>query len=554
MGKIYGGHLVSKFLKEIERISTVFGLCGGHIDSILDGLFEHKIRAIDVRHEQAAVMMAHAWSIYGNHVGISLVTAGPGFTNALTGLVNAFLDNVPLVLISGTAPIKDVDKGALQDMDQLDMIRSYVKWGARCMETARIPEYLSKAINIAKSGRPGPVFLEFPPDVLNKKIEESEIIYPNPSSKYNYMGPMKDIKKAAELINNAKRPLLIAGSGIAYSNCQDELIEFIEKTNIPFALMNAGRGTIPDEHPLSLWDGGQTAILTAASQADLVISLGIRYNWLLLFGQIFPQAKHIRVDIEPSEINMNRVSDVGIAGDIGLVLRQLVKEVKKVDRKEYVRELKDSYSSLISGELEQRQKTSTPIHPARLVEVVKNIAPRDSIFIADGGDISYFALMGLKANTRGGVLGSASGQFGCLGTGIPFGIAAKLAQPEQEVFVINGDGSFGFNAMEFDTAIRHGVKITCVISNDRAWGMIKHGQELNYGSDRVYCSELRSAHYEGIVKALGGHGEFVEKHEELEPALKRAIASDKPSCVNVLTDPAVTSPVTLLFSDSLKVE
>ena len=162
--------------------------------------------------------------------------------------------------------------------------------------------------------------------------------------------------------------------------------------------------------------------------------------------------------------------------------------------------------------------------------------------------------MGLKANTRGGVLGSASGQFGCLGTGIPFGIAAKLAQPEQEVFVINGDGSFGFNAMEFDTAIRHGVKITCVISNDRAWGMIKHGQELNYGSDRVYCSELRSAHYEGIVKALGGHGEFVEKHEELEPALKRAMASDKPSCVNVLTDPTVTSPVTLLFSDSLKVE
>lgn len=552
MGKILGGHLVAKYLKEFEGISTVFGLCGGHIDSILDGFLEFKIRAIDVRHEQAAVMMAHAWSIYGNHIGVAFVTAGPGFTNAITGLVNASMDNIPLILISGTAPMKDIDKGALQDMDQRDMIRSYVKWHARCLDTRRIPEYIARAINIAKNGRPGPVFLEIPPDVLNKKIEESHVQFPNPSKHYPYIGDATGIKKAAELINEAKRPIIVGGSGVAFSNCHKELNEFIEKTNIPFILMNAGRGIIPDDHPLSLWDGGQAAILSATSQADLVISLGIRYNWLLLFGQTFPQAKHIRVDVDASEIDRNRSADIGICGDIGLVLRELNNEIKNIDRKEYLRSLKGSYLPLISSELEQRLKEATPIHPARMVEVVKNIAPKNSIFIADGGDISYFALMGLKANTKAGVLGGASGQFGCLGTGIPFAIAAKLAQPDKEVFVINGDGSFGFNAMEFDTAVRHCVKINCVISNDKAWGMIKHGQEISYGCERISCSELTPAHYEKVVEALGGHGEFVETHEELEPAIKRAIESNKPSCVNVLTDPTVTSPATLLLAGSLK--
>lgn len=317
-------------------------------------------------------------------------------------------------------------------------------------------------------------------------------------------------------------------------------------------MVNAGRGVLPDDHPCSIWDGGQTGILTALSQADLVISLGVRYNWLFLYGQTFPQARHIRVDIDPAEIDRNRPSDIGIAGDVGLVLKELIKHVRTANKKNYLKQLKDSYLPLISKEIEDRNKKTNPIHPARMVQEIRSIAPEHSIFIADGGDISYFALMGLRAYSKAGVLGAASGLFGCLGTGIPFAIAAKLAQPDKEVFVINGDGSFGFNAMEFDTAIRHNVKITCVISNDKGWGMIKHGQKLNYGSDRTCCSVLRAAHYEKIVEALGGHGEFVTMEQELNPALSRALKSTKAACVNVLTDDTVTSPVTLLLAGSLK--
>jgi len=209
---------------------------------------------------------------------------------------------------------------------------------------------------------------------------------------------------------------------------------------------------------------------------------------------------------------------------------------------------------LTQEEINLRDKPSDPIHPARLVEQVRKAAGDDAIYIVDGGDISYFGLMGLTAKEKSGVIGSASGLFGCLGTGVPFGIGAKLARPDKKVIVLNGDGSFGLNAMEFDTAVRHGIPIVCVISNDKSWGMIKHGQELVYGGDRLVCSELGEVHYEKVVEGLGGYGEFVDRDEEIIPAVKRAIESGKPACINALTDPTVTSPATLIFVDSLKME
>jgi len=555
MGEIYGGHLVVKYLREVEGVSTVFALSGGHIDRILDGFYEYNMRVIDVRHEQAGVMMAHAWSIFGDHPGVCLVTAGPGFTNSLTGLINASLDNVPLVLLSGTAPIRDWDKGALQEMNQSDMVRSYVKWSGLCHDIKRIPEYLAKAFRIAVSGRPGPVFLELPPDVLNIKVDESEVVYPGKGTTLRACMPdMDSIKEAASLINAAEKPFLIGGSGIGYSDCDKELAEFIDKTGIPFILLDNGRGALPDDHPLSLWDGGQAAILTALSQADLVITLGLRYNWLLLFGEGFPQAKHVRVDIDPAEIDRNRAADVGLVGDVGLALKALNLEVKNNKHEGWVKGLKDAYLPLAQEEINLRDKPSDPIHPARLVEQVRKAAGDDAIYIVDGGDISYFGLMGLTAKEKSGVIGSASGLFGCLGTGVPFGIGAKLARPDKKVIVLSGDGSFGLNAMEFDTAVRHGIPIVCVISNDKSWGMIKHGQELVYGGDRLVCSELGEVHYEKVVEGLGGYGEFVDRDEEIIPAVKRAIESGKPACINALTDPTVTSPATLIFVDSLKME
>jgi len=553
MDNIYGGHLVAKYLRDVEGVSTVFSIPGGHIDRIYDGFLEYGTQLVVTRHEQAAAMMAHAWSIFKGQPGVCLVTAGPGFTNTLTGVVNAYLDNAPLVLLSGTAPMRDWKKGSLQEMNQADMIKPVVKWCETCYDIKRIPEYLSQAFRYAVSGRPGPVFLELPPDILGISVDEDEVVYPAKGSVVHKIYADDDlVRKAAELINRSERPLLIGGSGIGFSHCDEELREFVDRTGIPFILLNNGRGTIPDDHPLSMWDGGQVSLLTAAPETDLILALGIRFNWLLMYGETFPQAKLIHVDIDPTEVDRNRKADVGLVGDIGVVLSQLNKEVDKREHKGWLKKLRDTYLPLVEGEIKARQTPSEPIHPSRLVEQVRKAASDEALYVVDGGDTSYFGMVGLKAKGKSSVIAAASGLFGCLGTGVPFGIAAKLARPEKTVVVINGDGAFGLNAMEFDTAVRHNIPFVCVICNDQAWGMIKHGQEMSY--DRVVGSELGIVHYEKMVEALGGYGEFVTRDEETAPAIKRAIASGKPACVNVLTDPTAVSPATVLFVSALTME
>lgn len=228
--------------------------------------------------------------------------------------------------------------------------------------------------------------------------------------------------------------------------------------------------------------------------------------------------------------------------------------MKKRDHSEWLKSLKDMYLPAVDGEIKARTTIAECIHPARLVELIRQTAPADSIFVVDGGDTSYFGAMGLRAKEKSGVIVAAGGLFGCLGTGLPFGIAAKIARPKQTIIVLSRDGSFGLNAMEFDTAVRHNVPIVCVICNDQAWGMIKHGQEMCYGPDRCVASGLGFIHYEKVVEALGGYGELVSRDEDIVPALKRALAAGKPACINVMTDPCVTSPATLMFVDALNME
>ena len=555
MAEIYGGHLVAKYLKEVEKVETVFALSGGHIQQILDGFTEYGIRAVDVRHEQAAAMMAHAWSIYTGEPGVCLVTAGPGFTNALTGLVNAYLDKAPLVVLCGRSPLRDDLKGALQEMNQVDMVKPVVKWYGTCYDAKRIPEYLAMAFSYAVEGRPGPVFLEIPPDILNVKApEEVASTLARGRQKFTVRTDDESLKKAADLINSAKKPLFIGGGGVGFSSCDDHLQAFIEKTGIPFLLINNGRGVLPDNHALSVMDVGFTGMMLGLSQADVIMATGIRFNWALQFGAIFPDAKVVRIDIDPNEIDRNRTSDAGLLGDVASVLDQILPYVEKRDHSGWLTDLRKASHAFIESELKQREEPSDPIHPIRLVAQIQKVVGDDALYVVDGGDTSYFGFVGLHSKQRAGVLVPTSGLFGCLGTGIPYGIAAKLARPERKVVVLNGDGSFGFNAMEFDTAIRHNIPFVCVINNDCAWGMIKHGQEMSLGHERLQCSELGLRHYEKVVEGLGGYGEFVTKDEEIIPALERALASNKPACVNVVTDPTVTSPATVMFEQALKME
>ena len=556
MAMIKGGHLVGKYLKEVEKVDMVFGISGGHLESILDSFTEYKIRAIDVRHEQAAAMMAHAWSVYTGKPGVCFLTAGPGFTNGVTGIANAFLDNAPMVVICGRHPLRDDLKGALQEMNQMDVVKPITKWAATCYDIKRIPEYLAIAFRQAVEGRPGPVFLELPPNILNVNIDESLAPMPARSTrKFTVHPDDADLKAAADIINNAKSPLFIGGSGVGLSSCSDCLGQFIDQTGIPFILTNNGRGTLPDNHPLSLWDCGNLGLMVTASLADVIVLAGIRLNWLLQSGGIIPPAaKVVRIDIDPHEIDRNRQADVGLVGDCGSVLGQLVPLLDKKEHGEWLKTIKETSMPMIEGELKIRQTVSDPIHPIRLTEQIQKFLGDDALYVIDGGDTAYYGLTGFMSKHRAGVVGASSGLLGCLGTGIPFAMAAKLAHPDRKVLLLNGDGSFGFNAMEFETMLRHKIPVVCVINNDCAWGMIKHGQELSIGCDRLQCAELGTIHYEKMVEGLGGHGEFVTKDGEIIPALKRAFESGKPACVNVMTDPTVTSPATLLFCESLKME
>ncbi len=556
MAQIKAGHLVAKYLKETEKINIAFGISGGHIESILDGFTEYDIRTIDVRHEQAAVMMAHSWSVYTGRPGVCFLTAGPGFTNGLTGIVNAYMDNAPVVILCGRHPLRDDLKGALQEMNQIDMVKPVTKWAATCYDAKRIPEYLAIAFRNAVSGRPGPVFLELPPDILNIMIPEEAVPMPKRiTRKYTVHPDDADLKAAAELINGAKKPLFLGGSGVGFSGCADCLGRFIEKTGVPFMLMNFGRGELPDMHPQSIWDTGNVGLLVTLGQADLVIAAGIRFNWLFMSGAVIPAGtKLVRIDIEPSEIDRNRQADSGLVGDIGSVLTQLIPLVDKRSHGEWISALRAASRSFIDSELKAREIPSDPIHPIRLVEQIRKAVGDDAIYVVDGGDTSYFGQVGLMSRERAGVIGTSSGLLGCLGTGIPFAIGAKLARPDRTVVVLNGDGSFGFNSMEFDTMVRHNIPVVCVINNDCAWGMIKHGQEMSIGADRLQCAELGTRHYEKMVEGLGGHGEFVTRDEDIIPAIRRSLESGKPACVNVMTDPTVTSPATPLFLQSLKME
>jgi acetolactate synthase-1/2/3 large subunit len=556
MVQINGGHLVGKYLKEVQKTDIVFGISGGHIESILDGFTEYRIRPIDVRHEQAAAMMAHAWSVYTGKPGVCFLTAGAGFMNGLAGIANAYHDNAPLVVLCGRHPLRDDLKGALQEMNQMDLVKPVTKWASTCYEIKRIPEYLSIAFRQAVEGRPGSVFLELPPDILNVRVDEAEVPIPAHTMRRYAVHPDDEaLQYAAEIINDAKKPFFLGGSGVGFSPCSEYLRQFIEKTGIPFQLLNNGRGKLPDNHPLSTWDVGNVGLMTAMQQADVLVAAGLRFNWILQSGAFIPKGtKVVRIDIDPHEINRNRMADSGLVGDVASVLGQLIPLAAERDHSKWLDTLRSACRSLLDFELRMRETATDPIHPIRMAARIYDFLGDDALYVVDGGDTSYFGLTGFFSKHPAGVIGASAGQLGYLGTGIPFAMAAKLARPEKNVLLLCGDGSFGFNAMEFDTMMRHDIPVVCVVNNDCAWGMIKHSQELSIGKDRLQCAELGTRHYEKMVEGLGGYGALVTRDDEIIPTLEKAFASGKPACVNILTDPTVMSPATPLFYHSLKME
>jgi len=558
MEKVIGGRLAAEAL--IDRgVEYVFTLSGGHITPIHQFLEGSPVTIFDTRHEQAAVFMAEAWARMTRKPAVAMVDAGPGFTNALSGIANARLSNSPVILIAGCVGLENAEKLDLNDMNQLPVIEPMVKKAWVCPLAERIPEFIDMAFRTAAAGRPGPVYLEIPCDVLNAAVDPAKV----KQLRSRVDSRPTDLEGAQEilsLLRTAHSPVIIAGSGVWYADAGEALREFAERTGIPVFTGNSGRGTLSDTHPLCF--GSSLAIRPGAAffalaSADLVLFLGSRLSLFYVFGDIFrKEAKFIQADIEAEEIGRNRSVDLGVVGDVRALLVELNRLVEAERGGEGLRgRFQGWVETLRKADVDGKAAAqplwtseAVPIHPLRLAREIDAFMDREEdIVVADGGDTMVW--MGMTRTVLAGGRYIDYGLYGCLGVGIPFANAAKLRHPENRVLLVIGDGSVGFNFMEFHTAIRKGLPIVVVVANDQSWGMIAHSQTLRLGHCIADGTCLGPVDYHRMVEALGGFGLAVKRPEQIRPALEAAFASGKTACINVMVDPTVISPGSIALAN-----
>jgi thiamine pyrophosphate-dependent acetolactate synthase large subunit-like protein len=531
MALVNGSQILARTLRRLE-VDTFFYIMGGPMLAAESASLEEGLRAIDVRHEQAAAMMAHAYGRVKNTLGVCMAASGPGATNLITGVANAWADCAPILAIGGSAPVSQRGRAAFQEMDQVAAFKPITKWAEQCTDPKRVPEFVTTAVRHALGGRPGPVYLDMPGDMLYKDVEEDDVVYPDASQSFVRTRPLGDaglVDDAIALLARAERPLVITGSGVLWSAAEAELQQLVEQAGLPFYTTPQGRGVVPDDHALSF----PTARATAFREADLLLVIGTRINYVI--GHLAPPrfsagAKLIQIDIEPTEIGHNRPADVGIVGDARAVLRQLLDAAAgRVDAKRFSawrEHLSQVELSKRAGAEAAMSTDARPIHPLRLCKEVRDFLDRDAILVVDGQEILNYGRQSIPTFVARHRLNS--GVFGTMGVGLPFGLGAKLAKPDKQVLVLHGDGSFGLNAMELDTAARFKIPVVTVVSLNGGWTADpqrdKPGRELGYTA------------YHKMAEALGCHGEYVEEPEGVRPALERAFASGGPAVVNVRTD------------------
>ena len=526
-----GSEILARALKR-QGTEVLFYLMGGPMLAAESACIAEGIRMIDVRHEQAAAMMAHAYSRVLNRPGVCMAASGPGTTNLVTGVANAFVDSAPVVAIGGSSPVSQLGKGAFQEMDQIAMMRPIVRWAERVYDPRRIPELVATAFRHACGGRPGPVYLDLPGDVLYHRVEDAEVAWAEPFDPRTRARPAGDpdlVRRTVDLLARAERPVLISGSGILWSDAAEELQALVDETGIPFYTTPQGRGVVAEDHALCF----SHARSTAFREADVIIAVGTRLNYVIGYAQpprFAAGAKLVQIDLDPAEIGRNRAADIGIVGDAKAVLRQLVEAADgRVEAKRYAEWLAHLGSVNRGKRAESEAAMSTdqvPIHPLRLCKEVRDFLDRDAILVVDGQEILNYGRQAIPTYAAGHRLNS--GPFGTMGVGLPYGLGAKAAKPETQVLVLHGDGSFGLNAMELDTAARHQLPVITVISLNGGWTADpernKPGRDLGY------------TRFDRMAEALGCYGEHVETPDGIRPALERAAEAGVPAVVNVVTD------------------
>ena len=541
MAGLRGEEMIARGFRR-EGVDAIFFMMGGPTSGTAAACIELGMRDVYVRHEQAAAMMAHAYARVTGRPGICITPAGPGTANAVTGLANAWADASPVVAIGGSAPIRGATLGAFQEMDQLAMMRPVVKAAYRVERAEQIPLFVSIAFREALDGKRGPVYLDLPGDVLAAEVDEAAIDWPeNDRVESRPAGDPAEIERAVEVLAGARRPIVVAGSGVLWSRAAPELRAFVERTGLPLWTTPQGRGAVPEDHP-RLFPAARSL---AFREADVVLAIGARANSMLSFlrpPRFAADAKFVVANLDGSEIGHNRGVEVGIVGDAKRVLEQLTEaaagQIELDAEHDWIARLAEKERANRERSAPLRLSDQVPIHPLRLCDELARVLPRDAILVTDGHEILNFGRQSIPVYEPGASLNA--GPHGCMGVGVPFGIGAQVAAPDKRVFVLSGDGAFGWNGMEMDSAVRHGLPIVVVVSNNAGFTSRRTGGSVG--------RELGFRRYDRLVESPGGHGEFVERPDAIRPALERALASGRPALVNVCTDPEAFATTDMGFA------
>jgi acetolactate synthase I/II/III large subunit len=543
MARVTGSHLICKALK-LEGVKNIFGLAGDHILPVLDVMADQDFRIIDTRHEQAAVHMADAWSRITEQPGVCMYTT-PGFANAIPGLTNAMHTEGPVISIAGCGDTHDLGRGAQQEIDQVGMAAPMCKGSFMVHDVRRIPEFIARALRLAFSGRRGPVHLTIPIDVQEQSVEENEIVFTQPAAyraKETVLANPELVRQAIALLNKAQKPLVIAGSAAGYTLDGSATERFVETTRLPVVTEEQSRGLISDDHPYAFgyFERGLNRAAGKLRDADAVLLLGRKQDFVIGFCRpphVAANAKIIQIDPSPLEIGRSRGVDVGMVGDVTSVLEQMTKEAQNHQWKDlpWLDELRAAQAAQAEW-AENLARPQTPMHALFVHKTLKSVLRPDDCLVFDGGDFCHFGRSFLPALKPKHWFNVSS--LGMLGSSLPTALAAKVAYPDSRVFMLSGDGAFGFNGMEFDTAVRHKLNLVALIGNDSAWGIDRQIQLGLYG--RAVATDLLQTRYDQMVQGLGGYGEFVEGPDDLKPALERALASNKPALLNVAVQRAIS--------------
>jgi acetolactate synthase-1/2/3 large subunit len=522
----HGGDLALAALRS-WGVTEMFTLSGGHVFPLYDAAHRGGMRIIDVRHEQSAVFAAEAVAKLQRRPGLAVLTAGPGVTNGISAMTSAYFNGSPVVVLGGRAPEFRWGSGSLQEMDHLPLVTAVTKQAATVFSTEDIPGALTSALTAAMTPHRGPVFLDFPLEVLFSTAEAAApaapqipVIEPDP----------QEVAKAAALMAGAQTPVIIAGSDVYTSDAVPALREAAEALQVPVFTNGMGRGALPPEHPLAFAKARRMAL----GAADVVIVIGTPLDFRLGFGD-FGAATVVHIVTAASQRARHVTPAASPAGDLRLILTDIASHRgDRVDRRQWVATLRDAENAAKAKDDAAMAVDSDPIKPARVYGELRQVLTRDAVTIGDGGDFVSYAGKYLEPATPGSWLDP--GPYGCLGTGMGYAMGARLTYPDRQICVLLGDGAAGFSLMDVESLVRQQLPVVIVVGNNGIWGLEKHPMHAVYGYD-VAADLQPGLRYDQVVTALGGGGELVEKAADLGPALRRAFDAGIPYLVNVLTDP-----------------